>query len=349
MNLRTLTAIGCTPSPGNHTRPAPPRAVRGSLAAIALLTLFPGCASNTDPTARLSPAPSSPSASSSTTPPRAERPAAIIGNRAVSRDELWPMLAERAGREVLEDIAVDQQLRARLTREGMSISDADIERERRTLIDFMSRRAGIAARSAEETLVAIRRERGLGDARFRALLERNAMLRALVKPQIVISNTEVDQALDIRFGPRYAVRVILVPTESQAAALRSQLAASPNRITDFSREAMRASIDPSAPAGGTLPPLSLSDPTYPAEIRNTLRQMNPGDLSPVIAVDRGFAFIILDRIEPAAATPTPADREAADRDATLNAERAAMERLAAQLLAESGVTALDPALRSSWE
>jgi hypothetical protein len=332
-------------------------AVSGIASALTLLGMLAGCASNTDPTAGLVPAPAVPSTSAVAPPTnsstrgeiRAERPAAIIGNRAVGRDELWPAIAERAGREVLEELAIDQQLRARLTREGLSISDADVERERQTLIEFMSRRAGIGTRSAEETLIAIRRERGLGDTRFRALLERNAMLRALVKPQTVVGNSEIDQALDIRFGQRYAARVILVKSESEAANLRSQLSASTDRMSEFSRAAMRSSIDPSGPAGGTLPPIALSDPTYPSEIRNALRQMNPGDLSPVIAVDRGFAFVILDRVEPAAGAPTTADRDAAERDATLNAERAAMERLATQLLAESGVTALDPALRWGWE
>jgi hypothetical protein len=279
----------------------------------------------------------------------APRPAAIAGGVPISRDDLWPLLAERAGREVLEEVVLDERLRKLCDQQAITITDADRENEKRTLLATMSRRSGLTPDEAEKSLLDIRRGRGLGPDGFTRLLDRNAKLRRLSAPEVRVTPEEIAQGVERRFGIRYAARVILVKSEQDAATARAALEQAPDLGAKFSRIAREKSIDASAASGGVLPDVSASDAAYPREIRTALRSLTPGQVSAVLAVDTGFAIVLLDEIIPARADPSDSDREQVAADLRVNAERAAMEQLARRLVQESGVTAMDTSLRWSWE
>jgi parvulin-like peptidyl-prolyl isomerase len=95
-------------------------------------------------------------------------------------------------------------------------------------------------------------------------------------------------------------------------------------------------------------PISTADSSYPQSIRASLAQLQPGTLSPIIALDSGYAILLLEAIIPADQPPADA-REKARSEVTLRAQRVAMERLSRELLNASNVTAFDESLRWSWE
>lgn len=271
---------------------------------------------------------------------------AIIDGRALDWGTLQTLLSEAAGGVVLEEVALDQAVEVELQRQGLVLSEDDLSAERERL------RAGLAAAGAgADAADRVRAARGLGPERYRRLVRRSAGLRALVAGDVRVEPSEVRLAHEIRTGPREVVRVIRTATEREAAALRSRIANSTEPTTlAFAHAAVEASIDSSAARGGLLEPISLADPVWPASVRSAIRPLSPGQLSPVLALDDGHGFVLLERRLPGSGVALSPDLEQRYREELrLRKERIEMESLARRLIGRAGVTALDPSLAWSWE
>lgn len=276
--------------------------------------------------------------------------AAIVDNRPVPWAELRPALAEAAGAEVLGEVILDRLLDAELAARNLSVTREDIDAERRGLVEALTRDARADANDAERLIERLRRSRGLGDARFAAQLARTAGLRRLVAGTVTVTDEEVRAAHAMRHGPAFRTRVIVVPEEREAARLWSEL----NEVKDglgarFTEAAAARSRDPSSARGGLLGPISPADPTFPAVVRRAVATQPPGALGPVLAVDNGYAILLVEeRIEGDGAAFESV--EAALRAELMRRrERLAMDELARRLLARANITVLDPGLRWSWE
>ncbi len=152
---------------------------------------------------------------------RAAEPArvpAIIDGRAVSWNELRDRTSEIGGAIALEEIALDRALERELERAGVTLAPDAISRERDLLLGELE--ASGAASPSADVLTIVRRQRNLGGVGFERLLERNARLRALVTPSVRVEQREVELAMRIRHGARKQARIIVTPSEREAAALR---------------------------------------------------------------------------------------------------------------------------------
>lgn len=295
----------------------------------------------------------------SASPPRPAGPiAATVNGEPITWQELAPALSELAGAAVLRDVVLDRAVRAACRDRGLRLDEPLIQAEERQLLDSIGRDTAIGAetpgsRGADSgvLLESIRRSRGLGEVRYRALLERNAMLRALVRDSVQVTGSEVEQAMLIRYGERFRVRVIVAATEREAVQARRELEriAGEGGALDvaFARAAALESIDGSAARGGLLEPISPADPAYPASLRDLLPHLQPNMISPVVPVERGFAFVLLDSKVPATIPPENA-AELVRADVRLRKERLAMEAEARRLLSQMRVEPMDASLEWSW-
>lgn len=278
---------------------------------------------------------------------------AIVAGQPVTLSQLAPALLEAAGGQALEEIALDVALRAQLRDAGLAVADADIDTEREALLarfaqtaDSQAAPGADARESAEAALTRVRLQRGLGPARFRALLWRTAALRALVRRSdpVTITDDAIAQAHEMAHGPTRIARVIVAPDLAQAqVALRRVNAGEP-----FSQVAVEMSSDLSAARGGLLEPISLADPSYPSAIRDALASLAPGQRSPPVAIDSGYAIFLLERIEPGDGVPLEQTRDRLTRDLTIREERVRMDRLAQRLLRQVDVRPLDATLERAW-
>lgn len=278
------------------------------------------------------------------------RPPAMVSGRAVTWEELTPLLSEASGGIVLEEIALSRQVERELAARGLRVGDAEIAEERRHLAESIARATGSAADDTERLIQGVRRSRGLGDRRFAELLRRNAMLRRLVADEVSISEDDLRQAHAMRYGPRLRARLIVSPTRQQAAeALRRVLPAEQGGAGEpFAEVAATESTDPSRFRGGLLEPISAVDPTYPAAVRQTLSGMTPGQISPPIAIEEGFAIVRLEGIEERTGPPLASVRQELEAETRLVRERVLMDRLAARLVATAPVTIFDDPLEWGW-
>ena len=274
------------------------------------------------------------------------RPVALVGGRALTWSDLTPHLAERAGGPVLEELVVEHLLERACAQQGIAITPSDLEREERLLLETLDA-DNIATDIARQRqlLEAIRQRRGLGDAAFAGLLRRSAMSRKLVQDEVDLSEHALRRAYDLRFGPTYTARAIVVPTIQQAHRAQRELAEQP-----FATVATRLSTDASADRGGLLPPINPADLSWPAGIRRTVSTLQPRQTSDPVAVDTGYAILRLETVNrPAQEPPTfEAARAVVTRDARLEQERLLMARLARDLLAQADITVLDPTLAEAW-
>jgi hypothetical protein len=283
-------------------------------------------------------------------------PVAAVKGVLVSWEELRPALAEAAGAVVLEEVVLDRTLAERVASLGAVIGKDAIEAERGALVRAMEADAAMSADEAAVQLDRLKRARGLGPARFDALLARNARLRAVARAEFAgeVTPTPEQLALEERIvnGDRYRVRVFLHPSQAVCAQVRDEVLAASGPSTPamvstrFAEAAVRQSTDASSRAGGLIDGVSALDPAVPEAVRGSLATLAPGEVSPVLVTGRGFGLVLMESRSPA---PRTASREEVERRLRARLERLAMERLARELIAASGVTVLDPSLSWSWE
>ena len=250
---------------------------------------------------------------------------------------LRPLLSEANGDQIVEELALEHALRRELRARGITIGEAQIESARESWLTLLEE-SGVSARAETE----IRRRRGLGPERFERLLWRNAALRALLDPaEIEVTDTEVGLARTIRTGRRYMVTGVITRDSASALAIGERVRSSA-AVGKAAAAALWEAADERAlvPFRSVISPL---DPAFPEAIRRSLPGLRVGEAGPVVAVDNGYASIVVDGV----VEPTNDASGSAPDDASLRRElrirktRVAMERLARTLIDRTEVTRLD--------
>lgn len=248
---------------------------------------------------------------------------------------------EAAGGQVLVDRVLDVGVETRLAQENIKLSDEQIAFERTSLLESLSDNPDIAAR----LLTELRQRRGLGEARFNALLRRQAGFRAIVQPEILITDAALQQAYQAMHGPRYEVRLITVATLRDAGEAKRRIDAGES----FMDVAIRMSTDSSRAQGGLLSPISPADPTYPEVIRFKLPSLQVGQVSDALLLGKSYAILKLER-------KIEGDNVKFDdvKDKTTAAvrrmlETQAIQRAKREMLQRADVVILDPALKRGWD
>ena len=282
-----------------------------------------------------------------------QRSPVILDGEAIGWDTLQPRLAEASGAEVVEEVALDRLVAAECRRRNVTITGTDIDAERTLLIGALTdvQRGDLPPDQIEQLVARLRAQRGLGPQRWNALLRRNAMLRALVAPQVTVSDEAIERMHERLYGPDYPVRLIVTPTAIEASeAIRRIKAGEP-----FGVVAAQVSTDPSADRGGIIDPINMADPTWPQAVRATVRQLAGAGqygvaggvavVSDPILLDSGYAVIWLERTPDPKSVPTISSvRTDLERLVRLEQERLYMQREARRLLGAASITVLDPSL-----
>lgn len=302
--------------------------------------LCEGCQST-----RRDPGPAADPAGTANQPPRIDSPAAYIDSKPVTRDELYQAMVQAQGGQALSELLLDRAIGNQLAEQGITLTGTDIDAEREQLLTSLSNDRDQATR----LLDAMREQRGLGDARFANLLKRNAGLRRLVRDNISVTDAAIEQAYDLRFGPRYRVRLITADNVATLSQARQRVIAGES-FTDL---AIGLSTDASAAQGGLLSPINTLDATYPKAVRDALPKLSTDEratrLSPVIALPDGYALLWLEDVTHKDAPPIEQVRAELERAVRIELERVRMQQLAKVLVERANVVVLDPGLDASWK
>jgi foldase protein PrsA len=201
---------------------------------------------------------------------------ALVGGKAIRRNDLWPALVEIAGEEVIEDAVNHLLLTEELKRKSIAITQKNIENERELLW-------GAAPSVDQDVFDDMLKEIGLGSFRQQQLLWRNAALRTLIASDVHVTLEAIKRMYEIVYGPSFPAKIIVCSTLDETTNNYEKLIAGET----FSTVAIEHSIDPSAQQGGVVTPISPADPIWPAPIREALTTLKIDDFSdPIFIGDR---------------------------------------------------------------
>lgn len=285
---------------------------------------------------------------------RAATRAAIIDGQLVTNNDLWPLLAERAGAAALEAIALDRAVDRESARLGITISDQDVRAERQ-IVERALVGVGLTDRQQRGRVVAeARARRGLGPAWFEALLRRNALARKITA-SAVAEPTQADLArlYEVVHGPRRDVRVIVMPNERDLARYRADVMDKLAHSEESARArfivlAVEHSRDASRSRGGLLDPVGRYDEAYADAFRQAVFETDIGGLTPVIALDEGFALGLILGERPGDGVPLETARPDLLQRWQLDAQQRAIAALLERLRASMRIEPFDPALEWAW-
>ncbi len=278
-----------------------------------------------------------------------QRPAATLVGQRIEWSQISPQLAEVAGGLVLEEACIELLARRELENRGLSITPEDVAAEE-TLLTAAMERAGAGGARSSDLIMQMRAARGLGPARYKALLERNAMLRRLVRDESEPTEEQIAQGLTVRYGPRYVARILVTAGQQEAAQVLGRIGQLPpeQRQMAFAAEAFTRSSDPSKDRGGLLEAISPADPTYASAVRAALPGLKVDGLSPIIALDNGYAVLLGAQVIPAQTAPADG-RDRVREELRTRLERVGMDQLARRMLLSTPPTIFDSAMNWSWQ
>lgn len=281
----------------------------------------------------------------------APRAVAIIDSRSVTWDDLGPLLAEAAGGQVLDEVILVDAATKRAAAAGITLTPDMVQAERRLFIDSLAN-TGVSTDPdrAERLLAEVRRSRGLGEKRFQSLLERSALLRAIVRKagDVTVTDDDIQQAYRIRYGPQRQARVIVTTSEREAQAALNRVKTNGEPFSDV---AVEISTDASRTRGGLLGWVRTDDPGFPVALRVAIESLAAGEIAGPVALESGYAVVKVEEIREQAQPSIESVRDSLRREVESVRERAAIERLAVTLLEETRprVTVFDRSLDTAWQ
>ena len=278
---------------------------------------------------------------------------ALVNGHPLSKAEMYDILVDARGVEVLQQMIVLQLAKEEAHLRGLRVTRAEIEREFQQSLDKIAQEAGMDLDEAtrENKLDALRQvlaERGLSESEFRVGMERNAYLRKCVEKDLVITEETIKAQFGRMYGERVRVRHIQIAQHDQQG-LNDALELL-RRGTEFEDVARRFSKnDETAARGGLMPEFTFDDPRIPPAIRDTAFNMKEGAVSNPVLAGQFFHILKLEVRVPPEHVRLEDVREEVEASVREAALPKAMARLATDLFEKARVRVLDSRLRPKYQ
>jgi parvulin-like peptidyl-prolyl isomerase len=206
--------------------------------------------------------------------------AAAVNGEQITRQELADACLLRYGDDVLESIVNKHVIWQACQKQGIDVTDKDVE-------DEISRMAAKFGLSAGRWLLLLQQERDISPEQYRReIIWPTLALRALAAKEIVVTPEELAKAMESEYGPQVKARAITVSTKEKAEELRAKAIANP---AEFGTLAKDFSEDQSASVHGLIPPIRkhLGD----ENLERIAFSLRPGEISPVIQVANQYVIL----------------------------------------------------------
>lgn len=272
--------------------------MKHALAACCLLLLVgcqpPQAAPSASPDGLLQP-PRNPAPAATTAPASAALMATVNG-APIYLDELVNQLIEAYGVQTSEIMIANVLVAQEAARETVTVSDADVQAENdRSVAAFLP--DNVSPDSRQRVLDELLRRRGITYPLWKQIMRRNALLRKMAQPRVVLNDVMVQTEFARLYGPKVQVRHIQLPGIQEAQGIVNLL----REGGDFADLARQNSINAvSAAQGGLLPPFSVQDELVAKPIRDAAFALNqPGELSGIVQVGGDCHVLRLEKKLPA--------------------------------------------------
>jgi foldase protein PrsA len=284
-------------------------------------------------------------------PDATKAPIATVNGRPVAAGQLVDLLLRSHGPGLLEQLVALYAAEDLAAKKSLSITDADVDRE----LDLALRRLvnPLAAATtkafdraeAERILETVLSDRNISREEFFLPLRRNAYLRKIAQAEISVTDVQLRDEYDRRFGERVRVRHIQLASSPEASRMQERLAAG-ETIADLA--ARYSANTASAKEGGMLDPISAGDDAIPENLRRAAFALQPGQISGVIRVGEWYHILKLEERLAPQQPDLAGVREELARTVRDRLTEARMRELYEQTLAVAAVEVQDPVLREAY-
>ena len=273
---------------------------------------------------------------------------AFVGGDPIPRRDLINLLLDGHGVGAFEQLLVLHAARRLADERGLTITQADIDAEYDRSIqsllgetvsgdpEFLRRQAG------ELLLDDVLASRNLARSEFRVVMRRNAYLRKLVDADLEVTDQQLREEFERRYGERVEIRHIQLISRSDVGKVVGQRTAG----VDFGELAMRYSANRrTGEKRGLLPPFSADDPDIPKALRDAAFSLPAGRESKAIQVEGWYHLIRVERRLPAQGASFDDLRDDLERSLRPRLTDAHMQTLYAELFGNADIRIVDPKLR----
>jgi parvulin-like peptidyl-prolyl isomerase len=218
---------------------------------------------------------------------------AVVNGRSITLEELEKPLIDAYGLNVLLNLVQLELARQNAAQANVSITPADVERERQLTLEKMFKDAEKA--DYDRLLEQFLSQQRITAPEFDIVIRTNAYLRKIAEPLLKDKVTEenLQEAFRTLYGENVEVRDIQVANLQEIAAVRQRLAAGDS----FERVAREMSRDPRTKSqGGLLPPFSREITNLSQAFKDAAFALRePGEVSDPVQTGDSFHLIQLVR------------------------------------------------------
>ena len=269
-----------------------------------------------------------------------------INNRPIHKETLLNLLLHSRGRALLDELILLEIVRQYAFDHDITMDDSLIDSEYVRILEDM---APGKSRSQQRSLLQFMLDsRGLTRTEFNLIVERQALLRQIIEPNLTLTEQDLAEEYQRTHGQKVEVRQLLVNNLPQIETVQKKI----NQGESFLTLIRQMSQDQrSLTADGLLPPFARNDNQIPQAIRTAAFELTTiGQYSsPVHYRDENlnewWAILRLESIIPPDNTPLGEIRN----ELTQTLRRRLVKQLSLDLLqklkAQAEIVILDPALK----
>ena len=263
----------------------------------------------------------------------------------LTRGDFMEFLLETRGLDALLNLMQLQIAKALAREEGVTVTLADIEAEKRETLRQAFGQVDLEEEQFEELLNQLLRQQQLSRTEFEVVIATNAHLKALARPRVqaMLNEENLRKAFNIRYGEQVRVRHIQLENLAQVADVRRRL----DGGEDFAKVAGEVSRNADTRRmGGLFPPFSMQS-DIPVPFKQAAFDLEPGQVSDPVEAGGFFHLIKLEERVPPQAVEFERVREelheaVAEEQSLLMTSQ--LRRLIAQMLASGNLKIQDPVL-----
>lgn len=206
---------------------------------------------------------------------------AVVNNERITRDELRYECLLHYGQQVLESVVNKYLILQECRRRGISITTDEVNAE----VERMATRFKLPV---SHWLKMLEEERGITPGQYKSdIIWPTLALRKLAGDRMAISEGEIREMFESRYGEAVKARLIVCVDREKAERVRAEAVADPDK---FGELAKKYSDDlPSASIKGLIQPIRrhVGQP----EIEEAAFKLEEGEISPIIEVHGQFALL----------------------------------------------------------
>ena len=214
---------------------------------------------------------------------------AVVNGQPITRQQLGAQCLRRFGEEVLESIVNKQLVYNECQRQGVRITEQDVN-------DEIKQEAEKFGMSADRYTKLITTQRNITLDRYKNdIVWTKLALKQLAARDLQVTEQEIQHRMEFEFGAKVQVREIVVHDAELANRIHQQVAQNPNA---FERMAVENSVNPtSASVGGLLPPIRKNSGM--PQFEQVAFSLQPGQVSDVFQIENSYIMLKCERIFPA--------------------------------------------------